>query len=1156
MNSINNLLNSNQYAAKTLWNVSLNNGNSISSTSSSASGLLGIIKNNMAQKANSKNSAQISALENKVNDLTTKLCKFDGYKSKLAQLSTTAGELTDLRSKIKINQTSSQLTTSNVTVSGSGIGLKNITGKLQDGVYGLKVSYANGSGPSSLISTSGAINDSNSGAITRENILNSKISEFKGYKTNSSGTESVTLTNGSKSTKIYVTSNTTVQDFLTSINNANIGVNASYDANSGKIKIESNGAVQFTTNGVQNANTLSVLKLDSISSQHQEKRSTLNIGRANTFGDVGYSGSVVNPTISINIPDATKYGDTINASIKRANVSNPNITFYEDKLVISDTNFGIAGLYSGYGASIEFRKDIYQNISGFNNTIFSHYDMKNISNITLNIDISKLNDKMNQCGTAEYKSLINSSTPTQTYKYTNDTTYKDVLIGLGIITQEDIDNNTTGSIAVDIMPEASSWTLISSELEHVISSYDVEIQAKTGTNAPATLSETAKPSGTDKLVNLISNKQKVSTGTFTISNADGSNEQTFTITNDTTFADFASFLTTNGVSLNEDGSYSANNKTFGGTSNLKNLFKTEITFSNIEYESILPEQTSSIEKNISAFGPDSDSSFSINGHSIDLKADESLNDLITKINQAQSDVVASFDQTTKQITLTSVDPLKKIDIIGNDTTSNEFLAALGFVKQNDTGDYETNGKSPVLNVELTKDGQVLSSQTVEANNSGNYTFSYEQTDESGKTASINFDLRNVGEFTFGVSNTKANLASSNQSVANILSHKGDLSPETYNITVKNKKQVVVSSNTNGTVTQNTLLSSLGFGTDDIKLGLFNAAPSINNARISINGNETIGDLLDKINSSSVAIEASIKDGEIVLKRTDGVDAAISIGSSSISGDQALENLGLYSIENTNSQQRIDAFSVDVTDSNGNTVSTNVFSDDNGKFFYTIEQEDTKSVTMELLSAGSTTLTISSSNEQISEAMNNVINSINSEIEVTNNKAIKDFVKTFNDVASQAGELLKLSSKTTSYSDKTAINSFIQKLNSTITQVGGKSGYDVGLSFTYNASTNTSSLNFDTEKFFSAIDEDSDGVSKYLSDLSNEIVSSIDSFINGSLNSISSASNSKINQYNDKISSLKSDNQKLASKLEANYKLIEQLFNQSSNQYSELFSALL
>ena len=61
MSSINNLLNSNQYAAKTLWNLSLSNGNSTNG-SSSASGLLGIIKSNLAQKANNKNSAQISAL--------------------------------------------------------------------------------------------------------------------------------------------------------------------------------------------------------------------------------------------------------------------------------------------------------------------------------------------------------------------------------------------------------------------------------------------------------------------------------------------------------------------------------------------------------------------------------------------------------------------------------------------------------------------------------------------------------------------------------------------------------------------------------------------------------------------------------------------------------------------------------------------------------------------------------------------------------------------------------------------------------------------------------------------------------------------------------------------------------------------------------------
>ena len=269
----------------------------------------------------------------------------------------------------------------------------------------------------------------------------------------------------------------------------------------------------------------------------------------------------------------------------------------------------------------------------------------------------------------------------------------------------------------------------------------------------------------------------------------------------------------------------------------------------------------------------------------------------------------------------------------------------------------------------------------------------------------------------------------------------------------------------------------------------------------------------------------------------------------------LNNLGLFHNTNDNSQTRITAYSVETTDSKGNTISTNVFADENGKFFYTLEQEDGKSVTLELTSAGSTTLTISKTDEQISESMNNIINSINSEIEVTNNKAIKDFVRAYNNVAQQAGELLKLSSNTTSYSDKSAINSFMQKMNSIITQIGGKSGFEVGLSFQYNASTNMSSLNFDTEKFFNAIEQDSEGVSKYLSDVLNETVSSIDSFMKGTLANISSQNNSKINQYNDKISSLKSDKQKLASKLESDYKMIEQLFGYSSNQYSELFSAL-
>ena len=351
------------------------------------------------------------------------------------------------------------------------------------------------------------------------------------------------------------------------------------------------------------------------------------------------------------------------------------------------------------------------------------------------------------------------------------------------------------------------------------------------------------------------------------------------------------------------------------------------------------------------------------------------------------------------------------------------------------------------------------------------------------------------------------------------------------------------------LTKDTLLSTLGFTS--------NNGITIGNARFVVNGNETVQDLINKINTNeNTYVNASIKNGEIYIRRIDETDQDITMYGGTLEEDDILNRIGLYQQNTgTNSQKREVYYTVNATDSNGNTLSTNIFSDNNGKFFYTLEQEDGKSITLELKSAGSTILTINNSDEQISESMNNIINSINSEIEVTNNKAIKDFVKVFNSVASQAADILKLSSNTTSYSDKSAVNNFVQKLNSTITQIGGKLGFEVGLSFEYNASTNTSSLKFDTEKFFDAIDKDSEGVAKYLSDVSKEIVSSIESFMSGSLKNISSSSNSKINQYNDKISHLKNENQKYASKLESDYKMIEQLLGQTKNQYSELFSAL-
>ncbi len=1260
MSSINNLLNSNQYAAKTLWNLSLSNGNSTNG-SSSASGLLGIIKSNLAQKANNKNSAQISALENKIGDLTNKLGKLDGYKSKLAQLASTAEDLTDLRSKIKINQTNSDFITSNVSVSGNGIGLKNVNGTLQEGLYGMKVSYANGSGPSSLVSKSGAISSDDVNSITNANILNTKISEFNGYKKKSSGIETVTIKNGNKTASVQVTNDTTVSNFLNSINNSNIGIAASYDSNDGRIKFVTDNSVenlQITSDGVENSNTLNVLKLDTVyrSDEQGAFSSNLQINRPTNFGDLGYDGNIqyLNK-LSFDVQADTTYGDIISGTYLEENSTYDGVTiqYNENNFVMTsntikafsgysdgkrnlynrlgvnnssdlnikskyylssvsvvgkinmedlDTVVNYEGTlsYSNYdktetsinitsgmtkkdvllGLGLITEEDISSNTSGYIevdfvkkgiryvddsiDNIFNEYtitdqakpidiggpiaiyetseveandylirlvsnkqnittgtfiisdvdgsnqqtftiyedttfeqlqnflstngvtinengtfqaenkifdgtsnlkDMFNPDSITSNIEFDRIlpsdttlgeensaslnfvrkknfgdvgyNGTINygsdisidiqtdatygdiiigtyrssagsqenfsvqynenslvmksdniepfaaaQSGTAyrvKHSLIANNSTSDLANKYdvsnvtlvgkinindlqkttswgqftefyydmngvehsfqgTADTTYGEILLGLGLITQEDISNNTSGYIEVDF----SNVRSIGISVANLFEEFTLTAQAKSGEEAPATLGVTSDIQSDDKLVNLISNNQNITTGTFVISNADGSNQQTFNITNETTFADFQNFLTTNGATINEDGTFQVGNKAFDGTSNLKDLFETAIYLSNAK-----------LDKNLTALGLSADSSFSINGTSIQLNTDDRLEDLISKINQVQNDVVASFDKTTNQITLTSVDPLKKINIIGSDQTSNLFLEKLGFVKQNEAGVFETEGKSPVLNVELTKDGEVLSNQTVLAANDGKYTYNYEQTDENGnQNASISFNINSIGDFSFSILNT-----------------------------------------------------------------------------------------------------------------------------------------------------------------------------------------------------------LNNSDKQISESMNNIISSINSEIEVTNNKAIKDFVKAFNGVASQAADILKLSSNTTSYSDKSAINSFVQKLNSTITQISGKLGYEVGLSFEYNASTNTSSLKFDTEKFFNAIDEDSEGVTKYLSDVSKEIVSSIESFMSGSLKNISSTSNSKINQYNDKISHLKNENQKFASKLESDYKMIEQLLGQTTNQYSELFSAL-
>ena len=260
------------------------------------------------------------------------------------------------------------------------------------------------------------------------------------------------------------------------------------------------------------------------------------------------------------------------------------------------------------------------------------------------------------------------------------------------------------------------------------------------------------------------------------------------------------------------------------------------------------------------------------------------------------------------------------------------------------------------------------------------------------------------------------------------------------------------------------------------------------------------------------------------------------------------------------------------DKNGNVIEPQTISKDvaDNKFYYTIAQFDENGdkkghVIFEVkndddFAIGDTRTTDikieATTNEGGSlEGIDDAINSINEQIDENNKKIINEFINAYNDVAKEVSKINKLSSTSTSYSDKLAINELMKSFNNIINQVDTTYGSTIGLTFSYDSNLNTSVLKLDTDKFLSALDTNTETVTNYLSKISEKITSSVDAFVKSKFASIYSSSNSKLDEYNNKISTLKSQNDELMAKLEADYKIIEQLFNRSSNQYSELFSAL-
>ena len=311
-------------------------------------------------------------------------------------------------------------------------------------------------------------------------------------------------------------------------------------------------------------------------------------------------------------------------------------------------------------------------------------------------------------------------------------------------------------------------------------------------------------------------------------------------------------------------------------------------------------------------------------------------------------------------------------------------------------------------------------------------------------------------------------------------------------------------------------------------------------------------------------EATAATPDIVIEDLSGATNIIQMIEKT--GNLSSNNYNLK-IEKINENQ----MQISETDNEGNplTVQTITKNATDNKFYYTISQYDENgnengSVTFEVKNADDfkigdireTNIKIeTSSNEGGSlEGIEDVINSVNEQIDESNKKIIDEFVNAYNNVLKQASKINNLIDNTTSFSDKMAINELIKNMNNVVNQSEGTYGSIVGFTFGYDESSRGSVLNVDSDKLLNALNENTN-FTNYLSNLQDTIVSSIDLFVKGKFASIYSNSNNKLDEYNNRISSLKSKNDELMAKLEADYKIIEQMFNQSSYQYSGLFSNL-
>ncbi|HXT17915.1 MAG TPA: flagellin hook IN motif-containing protein [Gemmatimonadaceae bacterium] len=271
-------------------------------------------------------------------------------------------------------------------------------------------------------------------------------------------------------------------------------------------------------------------------------------------------------------------------------------------------------------------------------------------------------------------------------------------------------------------------------------------------------------------------------------------------------------------------------------------------------------------------------SFTINGTTIAVAANDTIASVISAIDNSAAGVSASFDATTKKLTLASNDPSEDSIYLGNDTSG--FLAAMKLTSQSQ--EINTATTSYASNT-LT-----FGSSTTVASLTGTYT----GTDSFASATSLTVKFQSA--VAGGLSGTPQTLKFSvlDQSGHSLFSFSGSYVAG-QKISIGNDSGLSISFSA-GTVSQNDTASttvSKTIGTDVNANAAFNAtgnaAPrwdpgytvgagafTVNGVTINVAASDTITSVLHNINTSSAGVTATLANDKITIVNNSGSNPVV------------------------------------------------------------------------------------------------------------------------------------------------------------------------------------------------------------------------------------------------------------------------------------------